>query len=177
MRLATRRDGSRDGELVLVARDRSRLASARAIAPNLQSALDVWDQVLPELTRLEAELEAGIRGEPLDLGQLQAPLPRAYALHDHPVDFAERSEAMRRLGATSRMLAVPYDRRGRVSASGPGEIETLRRRYREAEAAVALRDSFTTRRRRWTAGFDLAYAEGAYGATAAGALTLPRSEG
>ena len=43
MRLATLRDGTRDGALVVVGRDGDRCARAAAIAPTLQAALDDWD--------------------------------------------------------------------------------------------------------------------------------------
>ncbi len=79
MRLATRKDGTRDGELVVVANDGARYATARAIAPHLQAALDDWAEVAPRLAERAFALdEDSIRSEPLVLEQLAAPLPRAY---------------------------------------------------------------------------------------------------
>jgi len=79
MRLATLRDGTRDGRLSLVRNDGTRLASASHIARNLQAALDAWGTVEPRLREMEAEMEAGrIATDPVDLERLQAPLPRAY---------------------------------------------------------------------------------------------------
>jgi fumarylacetoacetate (FAA) hydrolase len=79
MRLATFRDGSRDGRLSLVRQDGTRLADASHIARNLQAALDDWDSIEPLLREMDAELENGrIATGPLLLHQLQAPLPRAY---------------------------------------------------------------------------------------------------
>jgi fumarylacetoacetate (FAA) hydrolase len=79
MRLATFRDGSRDGRLSLVRSDGTRLADASHIARNLQAALDDWDSIEPRLREMDAELENGrIATSPLLLQQVQAPLPRAY---------------------------------------------------------------------------------------------------
>jgi fumarylacetoacetate (FAA) hydrolase len=44
----------------------------------LQAALDEWERVAPALAALAADLDAGGGGEPLDLGRLGPPLPRAY---------------------------------------------------------------------------------------------------
>ncbi|HKY34368.1 MAG TPA: fumarylacetoacetate hydrolase family protein [Polyangiaceae bacterium] len=78
MRLATLRDGSRDGRLLVVSRDGLRAIDAGAAAPTLQAALDDWDRAAPSLLRLSAELH---RGSPaafeLELEALAAPLPRA----------------------------------------------------------------------------------------------------
>ncbi|HEY3496972.1 MAG TPA: fumarylacetoacetate hydrolase family protein [Polyangiaceae bacterium] len=79
MRLATLRDGSRDGTLVVVDRRAERYAVTDAIAPHLQAALDDWARTEPELRRLADQLESDdSRGVPLDVSRLTAPLPRAY---------------------------------------------------------------------------------------------------
>jgi fumarylacetoacetate (FAA) hydrolase len=79
MRLATLRDGTRDGRLSLVRSDGTRLADASHVARNLQAALDGWDAIEPWLREMDAELEAGrIATDPVVLHHLQAPLPRAY---------------------------------------------------------------------------------------------------
>jgi fumarylacetoacetate (FAA) hydrolase len=79
MRLATLRDGSRDGALVVVARTGDRYAEATGIARNLQQALDDWDRLAPRLTALAAELEAGrLASLELDPAALGPPLPRAF---------------------------------------------------------------------------------------------------
>jgi fumarylacetoacetate (FAA) hydrolase len=79
MRLATLRDGSRDGRLAVVRRDGARLAPAAAIAPSLQAALDDWPRREPRLRALAAELDGGaLAGEPVVPEALCAPLPRAY---------------------------------------------------------------------------------------------------
>ncbi len=59
MKLASLPNGTRDGELVVVSRDLSRAASARAVAPNLLDAMERWSEVEAPLRALYAELEAG----------------------------------------------------------------------------------------------------------------------
>ncbi|BDG04833.1 fumarylacetoacetate hydrolase family protein [Anaeromyxobacter oryzae] len=79
MRLATVRDGSRDGRLVVVRRDGDAVLDARSVARTLQDALDRWDACAASLRALAATLDAGdVDGEPLDPDQLLSPLPRAY---------------------------------------------------------------------------------------------------
>jgi fumarylacetoacetate (FAA) hydrolase len=79
MRLATLRDGTRDGKLVVVARDGTRYAPADGIAPHMQAALDDWETARPQLEGLAGRLDSGeVQGMPLDLAQLHSPLPRAY---------------------------------------------------------------------------------------------------
>lgn len=95
MRLATRRDGSRDGELVVVSTHHDRWVSARGIVPHLQAALDGWDEVAPELERLGRELVRGSVGEPSDFAALGAPLPRAYEWIDGSA-FVQHIELVRR---------------------------------------------------------------------------------
>jgi fumarylacetoacetate (FAA) hydrolase len=79
MRLATLRDGTRDGALVVVGPDGQRYRRAAEVAANLQAALDDWPRARPALEALAADLEAGrSAGEPLDPRALGSPLPRAY---------------------------------------------------------------------------------------------------
>ncbi len=75
MKLASLKSG-RDGRLIVVTRDGSRYAEARA-ATTLQAALDDWSRVEPLLREEAAGLERG-GGQPLDPARLAAPLPRAY---------------------------------------------------------------------------------------------------
>ncbi len=79
MRLATLREGGRDGTLVVVSSDAARVAVASSIAPTLQHALDHWERCEPALRVLAADLDAGrAEARPLDPSALHAPLPRAY---------------------------------------------------------------------------------------------------
>ena len=79
MRLATLRDGSRDGQLIVVSHDGMRFTRAGLIARSLQAALDDWDRVEPALRTLAKKLDSGeLTSEMLDPRSLMAPLPRAY---------------------------------------------------------------------------------------------------
>jgi fumarylacetoacetate (FAA) hydrolase len=75
MRLATLRDGSRDGALIVVLPDGRRYRPARAVAPTLQAALDDWARCEPLLRALA---DGGGEALPIDFARLHSPLPRAY---------------------------------------------------------------------------------------------------
>ncbi|MGN6105536.1 MAG: fumarylacetoacetate hydrolase family protein [Kofleriaceae bacterium] len=79
MKLATLRDGSRDGRLVVVRRDGEVGAPSPESWPTLQRALDDWSAAEPALRAIADQLEAGtIDASPIDPHRLGAPLPRAY---------------------------------------------------------------------------------------------------
>ena len=80
MKLATLRDGTRDGRLAVVSRDLMRAADAAPIARRLQDALDSWRELEPRLFALAKALETGRVPEAFafDAAQAMAPLPRAY---------------------------------------------------------------------------------------------------
>ena len=80
MKLATLRNGTRDGQLVVVSRDLARSVAVPEIARTLQAALDDWDNVAPALNAIFAELTAGrlADAERFDPRSAMAPLPRAY---------------------------------------------------------------------------------------------------
>jgi len=80
MKLATLRDGSRDGQLMVVARDLKTAQLADGIAPTLQAALDDWAFLAPQLEELSNLLNAGraARSFDFDPARCMAPLPRAF---------------------------------------------------------------------------------------------------
>src|SRR5690606_16589342 len=80
MKLATLRDGSRDGQLVVVSRDLASAHYATGIAQRLQQVLDDWGFLAPQLQDLYDALNAGRARHafPFDPAQCLAPLPRAY---------------------------------------------------------------------------------------------------
>jgi len=80
LKLATLKNGTRDGELLVVSRDLSRAASAAAIAPTLQAALDDWSSISPRLAELATGLQQGELPDefPFDAARVSSPLPRAY---------------------------------------------------------------------------------------------------
>ena len=84
MKLATLKDGSRDGALVIVSRDLTQYRSAATVAATLQAALDRWDALAPQLEHLSAELNAGAATDAhaFDQARCHSPLPRAYQWAD-----------------------------------------------------------------------------------------------
>ena len=79
MKLATLKDGSRDGVLAVVARDLKTAHVADGIAPSMRAALDDWHFIAPQLDALYVELNAGRarRAFDFDPTRCMAPLPRA----------------------------------------------------------------------------------------------------
>ena len=59
MKLATLKDGTRDGKLVVVSRDLTRATEAFRIASSLQKALDDWPRAAPKLADLAEQLDHG----------------------------------------------------------------------------------------------------------------------
>jgi fumarylacetoacetate (FAA) hydrolase len=79
MKLATLRDGSRDGRLLVVRRDGEAGAPSPDAWPTLQAALDDWNAAEPRLRELADQLDRGaLDGTAIDPLRLGAPLPRAY---------------------------------------------------------------------------------------------------
>ncbi|MBL0420177.1 fumarylacetoacetate hydrolase family protein [Ramlibacter sp. AW1] len=78
MKLASLKNGGKDGRLVVVSRDLQRAADARDIAPTLIAAIESWDRTAPRLQALYEQLNAGhVPSTPFDPRQAAAPLPRA----------------------------------------------------------------------------------------------------
>ena len=84
MKLATLKDGTRDGQLVVVSRDLKTAHIADGIALTLQRALDDWSFIAPQLEQLYDQLNAGRAHRPFDFDpkRCMAPLPRAYQWAD-----------------------------------------------------------------------------------------------
>ncbi|PLX39205.1 MAG: 2-keto-4-pentenoate hydratase [Hyphomicrobiales bacterium] len=83
MKLATLRDGTRDGQFVVVSRDLSRCTPAGAVAGTMQKALDDWAACEPGLRDLAERLELKqIEGMPFNEEDCLSPLPRAYQWAD-----------------------------------------------------------------------------------------------
>jgi fumarylacetoacetate (FAA) hydrolase len=79
MKLATLRDGGRDGRLLVVRRDGQAGAPGPDRWPTVQAALDDWGAAEPALRAIASELDRGAHdGMPIDPTRLAAPLPRAY---------------------------------------------------------------------------------------------------
>ena len=84
MKLATYKDGSRDGQLVVVSRDLSSAHYASGIAQRLQQVLDDWNFLSPQLQDIYQTLNQGKARHafPFDPKMCMAPLPRAYQWAD-----------------------------------------------------------------------------------------------
>ena len=80
MKLATLDNGTRDGQLLVVTRDLTRALPVPHVAQTLQSVLDDWHTLAPQLERVAADLEAGKDAGtiPFEPGRVKSPLPRAY---------------------------------------------------------------------------------------------------
>ena len=80
MKLATLRNGLRDGQLLVVSRDLARAVPVPHIASSLQGALDDWARMLPRLEQAALDLEDDrVPGSfPFQATQVLAPLPRAH---------------------------------------------------------------------------------------------------
>lgn len=91
MKLATLRDGSADGQLVVVSSDLRRAIRTTGIANSLLAAIESWSWSEPRLRALAAALERGrLEGElELTPSELASPLPRTWqwldgsAFHSH----------------------------------------------------------------------------------------------
>lgn len=83
MKLATLKNGTRDGRLVVVSRDLTRCTDAAIVAPTLQAALDKWDIYAPRLEQLAGQVEIGsVPTFRFHEHDCESPLPRAYQWAD-----------------------------------------------------------------------------------------------
>lgn len=77
MKLATLKNGSRDGRLVVVSKDLTQCTSAQTIAPTLQAALDDWAEIEPQLRTLAEQLAMGaVPSERFHEHDALSPVPR-----------------------------------------------------------------------------------------------------
>jgi len=89
VKLASLKEGGRDGTLVIVSRDLKRATKVADIAQTLQQALDNWSRVEGDLRRAGKRLHE-IQFDPIGAGRsfdlhpdrLAAPLPRAFQVFD-----------------------------------------------------------------------------------------------
>jgi fumarylacetoacetate (FAA) hydrolase len=84
MKLASLKEGGRDGTLIVVDREIKRGVRATGIAPTLQKAIEDWASVSPRLAELAESLrdDKAVGSFELDTKALAAPLPRAYQWAD-----------------------------------------------------------------------------------------------
>jgi fumarylacetoacetate (FAA) hydrolase len=84
MKLASLKEGGRDGTLIVVDRALKRAVRAASIVPTMQKAIEDWIDIEPRLTELADQLRDGKAPGAFDLdtAALAAPLPRAYQWAD-----------------------------------------------------------------------------------------------
>ena len=83
MKLATLRNGARDGRLVVVSKDLTKCTDAARIVPTLQAALDNWALYAPQLAALAEQVELGsVPTFRFHEHDCESPLPRAYQWAD-----------------------------------------------------------------------------------------------
>jgi len=104
MKLATYKDGSRDGQLVVVSRDLHTAHYATDVAHRLQNVLDDWDFLSPQLQDLYDTLNHGKARHAFafDPQMCMAPLSRAYQWADASA-YINHVELVR----ASRNIEVP----------------------------------------------------------------------
>lgn len=115
MKLATYKDGSRDGQLVVVSRDLSTAHYATHIATRLQQVLDDWNFLSPQLQDLYVTLNQGRARHafPFNPALCMAPLPRPVQSYDAWASPAH----LERLGVT-----VPPKAEGPLVAPAAGAV-------------------------------------------------------
>ena len=148
MKLATLKDSTRDGRLVVVSKDLTRCSEVGHIARTLQAALDDWAHVAPRLERVAEGIEMGsqptIRFHEHDAA---SPLPRAFQWADasaylNHVELVRKSRNME-LPATLTTEPLMYQG-GSDSFNGPRDIIVATDEAfgldMEAEVAVVVDD-------------------------------------
>ncbi len=104
MKLATLKQGGRDGTLVVVNRALAHCRAVPAIARTLQQALDDWEACEPQLRQVYEALNSGAFTSPdlFDAAACHSPLPRAYQWADGSA-YVNHVELVRR----ARGAALP----------------------------------------------------------------------
>lgn len=84
MKLATLKNNTRDGQLVVVSRDLSRAVPVPQVAKTLQAAIETWENSEPQLQIFYNRLNAGEIPDsiPFVATKAESPLPRAYQWAD-----------------------------------------------------------------------------------------------
>lgn len=97
MKLATMKNGSRDGRLAIVSKDLKRAQFADHIAPTLLSAIERWSEVEGSLRTDSQALERGAAANAFafDPRQAMSPMPRCYQWLDGST-FANHGSLMER---------------------------------------------------------------------------------
>ena len=80
MKLATIKNNTRDGQLVVVSKDLSKAVRVANIANTMQQALDNWAELSPKLEKVYQDLESGTIKDSFDFSSdmAMAPIPRSF---------------------------------------------------------------------------------------------------
>jgi fumarylacetoacetate (FAA) hydrolase len=108
MKLATYKDGSRDGQLVVVSSDLTQAHHASGIVTRMQQLLDDWNFLAPQLQDLARTLAQGKARHafPFEPRMCMAPLPRAFRLVDAQPPASDELAADAMAGAHD---ALPFE--------------------------------------------------------------------
>jgi fumarylacetoacetate (FAA) hydrolase len=143
MKLATLKDGSRDGQLVVVSRDLGSAHYATGIAHRLQQVLDDWGYLSPQLQDLYDSLNAGRARHafPFDPQHCLAPLPRAYqclqaSAYPHHAQLAQEAGAASVQGASTQEPLL--EQLASDALQGPCEDIVVESAAMDIDAAAAL---------------------------------------
>ena len=150
MKLATYRDGSRDGQLVVVSADLALAHYASGVATRLQQVLDDWNFLSPQLEELSGTLNHGKARHAFnfDPQRCMAPLPRAYQWVDGSAYIHHEERVRKAAGARvpeSFYTDPPMAQRGSDDFLGP--VDPIRCTSEddgidlEAEVAVITADA------------------------------------
>ena len=84
MKLATLKNNTRDGQLIVVNRELTKAVAVADIAPTMQMAIDNWQTIAPKLEEVYKALNSGDLADVFDFEQAacESPLPRAYQWAD-----------------------------------------------------------------------------------------------
>jgi fumarylacetoacetate (FAA) hydrolase len=101
MKLASLKDGSRDGTLAVVDRNLSFCVTTPQIAPTMQQAIEVWDVVAAKLMGVYDDLNRGkiTNAEPFLPERAESPFPRAFQFLDGSVYLSHMQKARKARGA------------------------------------------------------------------------------
>ncbi len=84
MKLATLKNNTRDGQLVVVSKDLTKAVAVADIATTMQQAIDTWSETEPKLQEVYQALNNGDVKDAIQFDQAncESPLPRAYQWAD-----------------------------------------------------------------------------------------------
>src|SRR5664279_2062899 len=95
MKLASLKNGQRDGALAVVDRKLTSCVRVPQIAQTLQQAIETWSVTAPKLQAVYDQLNAGkaVGAEPFSPQRAESPLPRAYQFLDGSVYLSHMQKA------------------------------------------------------------------------------------